>query len=190
MDELSFRTTSIDENDSHVWWDRAETLSRQRRWEAALEANSRALKLDPSFGGPRNQRAAIMISLGRPAEALTIIEQELTRDPQEPSEVAAAMLQRCRASLALGHYGDAIAACEKVIALDNWWLPNAYLLAAYAQNDDATNAAAAKVMALRLRPGLSISDLRALWYSDSPDVVQQTEAQLLAGLRKAGIPEQ
>jgi adenylate cyclase len=190
MDELSFRSTSIDENDSHAWWDRAETLSRQRRWEAALEANARAQKLDPSFGGPRNQRAAIMISMGKPAEALAIVDQELARDPQEPSEVAAAMLQRCRANLALGHYGDAIAACEKVIALDNWWLPNVYLLAAYAQNGDATNVAAAKAMALRLRPGLSISDLRALWYFDSPDLIHQTEAQLLAGLRKAGIPEQ
>jgi tetratricopeptide (TPR) repeat protein len=190
MDDLSFRTTSIDENDSHASWDRAETLARQRRWEAALEANARAQRLDASFGGPRHQRAAIMISMGKSAEALAIVDQELARDPQEPSEVGAAMLQRCRASLALGRYGDAISACEKDIALDNWWLPNVYLLAAYAQNGDAANVAAAKVMALRLRPGLSISDLKALWSSNSPDFVQQTEAQLLAGLRKAGIPEQ
>jgi class 3 adenylate cyclase/TolB-like protein len=190
MDDLSFRMTSIDENDSHAWWDRAETLSRQRRWEAALEANARALTLDPSFGGPRNQRAAIMIAMGKPAEALAIIDQELARNPQEPSEVGAAMLQRCRASLALGRYGDAIAACEKDIALDNWWLPNVYLLAAYAQNGDAANVATAKATAIRLRPGLSISDLKALWYSNSTDAIQQTEGQLLAGLRKAGIPEQ
>jgi class 3 adenylate cyclase/TolB-like protein len=189
MDELSFRTTSIDENDSHAWWDRAETLSRQRRWKAALEANARAQRLDPSFGGPRNQRAAIMTSMGNPTEALAIVDEELARNPQEPSEVGAAMLQRCRAHLALGHYGEAIAACEKGIAFDDWWLPNVYLLAAYAQLGDAAHVAATRAVALRLRPGLSISDLKALWYPDSPDSVVQTEGQLLAGLSKAGIPE-
>jgi adenylate cyclase len=190
MDDLSFRATSVDENDSHAWWDRAETLSRQHRWESALEANERAQKLDPSFVGLLDQRAAIMISMGRPTAALAIVDKELAAGRQEPSVVGAAMLQRCRASLALGYYDDAIAACEKSIALDNWWMPKVYLLAAYAQNGDATNVAAAKAMALRARPGLSISDLKALWNSYSPDFIQQTEAQFLAGLRKAGVPEQ
>jgi tetratricopeptide (TPR) repeat protein len=186
---LSFRATSVDENDSHAWWDRAETLSRQQRWQAALEANARAQQLDPGFSGPLDQRAAIMISMGKPSEALAIVDQELAH-PQEPSVLGGAMLQRCRASLALGYYDDAIAACEKAVALDNWWLPKVYLLAAYAQNGDATNVAAAKAMALRARPGLSVSDLKALWNSYNPDFIQQTEAQFLAGLRKAGIPEQ
>ena len=190
MDELSFRATSIDENDSHAWWDRAETLSRQRRWEPALEANARAQRLDPSFGGPYNQRAAIMTSMGKPAEALAIVEQELARDPQEPSEVGAAMFQGCRAHLALGHYGEAIAACQKSVALDDWWLPNVYLVAAYAQVGDTANAATAKAMALRLRPGLSIADLKALWSADGPGSVVPAEAQLWSGLRKASIPEQ
>jgi len=189
MDELSYRATSIDENDSHAWWDRAETLARLRRWDAALEANARAQNLDPSFGGPFNQRAKIMIYMGKPLQALAIVDEELARDPEEPSEVSAAMEQRCRASLALGRYGDAIAACEKVIALANWWLPNAYLLAAYTQTGDAADAAAAKANALRLRPGLSIADLKDLWYSDNRDFIDQTEKHLLAGLRKAGIPE-
>ena len=191
MDQLSYRATSIDENDSHAWWDRAATLSRQRRWEAALEANSRAQTLDPSFGGPRNQRAAIMNSMGNPAEALAIVDQELARDPQEPSEVGAALLQRCRAHLALGHTGEAIAACQKGVALDDWWLPNLYLLAAYAQIGDEAHVAATRTMLLRLRPGLSMAALKDLWYPDSPpESVLQAEAPLWAGLRKAGIPEQ
>jgi adenylate cyclase len=190
MDDLSFRAVSVDETDSHAWWDRAETLSRQRRWDAALEANTKAHRLDPSFGGPRNQRAAIMFYMGRPAEALMLIDQELALDPREPSEVGAAMQVRCAASLALGRYDDAISACAKCVALDNWWLPHLYLVASYAQKGDSANTDVEKATLLRLRPAISISDFKGLWYSDNPDFMQQSEAHLLAGLRKAGIPEQ
>ena len=100
------------------------------------------------------------------------------------------MFQGCRAHLALGHYGEAIAACQKSVALDDWWLPNVYLVAAYAQVGDTANAATTKAIALRLRPGLSIADLKALWSADGPGSVVSAEAQLWSGLRKASIPEQ
>ena len=51
-------------------------------------------------------------------------------------------------------------------------------------------AAAEKATLLQLRSGASIADFKKLYYSDNPAFVQQTEAHLLAGLRKAGIPEQ
>ena len=85
---------------------------------------------------------------------------------------------------------DAISACAKCVALDNWWLPHLYLVAAYAQKGDSANTDVEKATLLRLRPAISISDFKGLWYSDNPDFVQQSEAHLLAGLRKAGIPEQ
>jgi hypothetical protein len=90
----------------------------------------------------------------------------------------------------MGRYDEAIAACEKDVALDNWWLPHLYLAAGYALKGDTSRAAAEKAALLELRPGTSIADFKELYWSDNPAFLQQTEAHLLTGLRKAGFPEQ
>jgi tetratricopeptide (TPR) repeat protein len=189
MDELSSRAVSIDENDARAWWIRAETLLRQGRWDAALQANAKAEELDPGFGGLRTQRAAIGIQKGSPEQALVLISEYLALQPQESSEIGEAMLQRCRASMALGRYDDVIAACERAIALSDWWLPHLYLAAAYALKGDARRAAAEKAILTELRSGVSFADYMALWRSDSAVYAQQTETHLLTGLRRANVPE-
>ena len=191
MDELSFRAVNIDSSDGISWSNRAATLIRQRRWEAALEANARAEKLSfVTLGWMLNQRAGIMLLMGKPQETLALVDRQLALDPQRQDELGWAMLQRGRACMALGRYDDAIAACEKGVALDNWWLPHLYLVAGYALKGDPAKAAAEKATLLELRPGTSIADFKRLYYSDNPAFVQQTEAHLLAGLRKAGFPEE
>jgi hypothetical protein len=97
------------------------------------------------------------------------------------------MLQRCRANLLLGRYDEAIVACEKDVALNNWWRPHVYLVAAYAQKGDNGNASAEKTALLKMRQGFSIADYKALRLSNDPVFLQQVEAQLFTGLRKAGI---
>ena len=47
-----------------------------------------------------------------------------------------------------------------------------------------------KTTVLELQPNTSIADFKRLYGSDNPAFVQQTEAQLVAGLRKAGFPEE
>lgn len=190
MDELSLRAVSIDSADSISWSNRAATLIRQQRWEAALEALAKAEKLSSVIvGWVLNQRAQIMIFTGRPHEALELIDRQLALDTSDQEEVGWALLQRGRAYLALGRYDDAIAACERHVALDDWWLPHLYLAAGYALKGDAARAAAEKTTLLELRPGTSIADIRKLYWSDSPAFVQQTETHLLVGLRKAGFAE-
>ena len=128
MDELTFRAVSIDDGDPPAWWYRAEALLRQRRWDAALEANAKAQKLFDSIRAwPLIQRAGIMLYVGQPFAALALTDQALALNPQGAGELGWVMLERCRASLALSRYDDAIAACEKDVALDNWWLPRLYL---------------------------------------------------------------
>jgi len=100
------------------------------------------------------------------------------------------MLQRCRACMALGRYDEAIAACEKGVALDDWWLLHFYLAAGYALKGERAKAASERAAVLQLRPGTTIAHFKKLYWSDSPAFVQQTEAHLLAGLRKAGFPEE
>ena len=99
------------------------------------------------------------------------------------------MLYRCRAYLVLGRYDDAIAACEKAVALDDWWLGHAFLVAAYAQKDEAAKAEAEKTLLLRQLPAMTIADLKAQRLSNDPAYLEQNETHLYAGLRKAGIAE-
>ncbi len=190
LDELTFRAVSIDSSDPPAWWFRAESLLRQRRWGPALEANTKAQKLfSPISAWPLIQRAQIMNYMGQPLTALSLTDQALALNVQGAVQTGLIMLERCRASLALGRYDDAITACEKEVALDNWWLPHLYLLAAYAQQGQARAAAAEKVTLLKLRPNISIGDVKALQWSDDPAYLEQAEAHLFSGLRKAGISE-
>jgi len=189
MDALSFRAVSIDPESPSAWAYREDVLERQWRWDAAIEANVKSQKLDPSNDWPLNRRAGIMIYTGQPAQALPLVDQQLALDPQAKESLGWAALQQCRAYMALGRYDEAIVSCEKDVALDNWWLPHVYLLAAYAQKGEATRAVAEKTALLKLRPEFSIADFRAQRFSDHPAYLQQTETHLYAGLRKAGIPE-
>jgi tetratricopeptide (TPR) repeat protein len=131
-----------------------------------------------------------MILTGQPEEALVLVERQLALDPNNQEEMGWVMLQRCRAYMALGRHDDAIAACERDIALDDWWMPHLYLVAGYALKGEANKAAAEKATLLSLRSGTSIADFKRLYYSNIRAFVQQTEANLLTGLRKAGVPEQ
>jgi len=189
MDALSFRAVSIDPDSPSAWAWREESLERQWRWDAALEANAKAQKLDPFNGEPLNRRAGIMIYTGQPLKALALVDQQLALDPEVKESLGWAALQRCRAYMALGRYDEAIASCEKDVALDNWWLPHAYLLAGYAHKGDAAKTAADKTAPLKLRPEFSIADFEAQRFSVHAAFLQQTETHLYAGLRKAGIPQ-
>jgi adenylate cyclase len=191
MDELTSRAVNIDSFDFVSWEHRARSLAWQQQWEAALEANAKAEKLaSGNIGRVLNQRAEIMVLTGQPQEALALIDRQLALDPQHQDDLGVAMLERCSACMALGRYDEAIAAAERGFALDNWWLPHLYLVAGYALKGEAAKTAAEKATLLELRPNTSIADFKRLYYSDNPAFVQQTEAHLLAGLRKAGFPEE
>lgn len=63
------------------------------------------------------------------------------------------------------------------------------LVGAYAQKGDIAKAAAEKAKLLTQPPDVSIARLKAFRFWQSPIFLQQREAQLFPGLRKAGIPE-
>ena len=187
MDELTSRAITIDGNSPLAWVYRAEALWRQWRWEAALEANAKAGRLDPTFSAAPNQRAVIMNNMGRPVEALALVNQAAALE--HVGSTGMEQLTRCIAYMTLDRYGEAIAACEKSAANNDWWLAHLYLTAAYAHDDNNTKVAAEKARLWKQQPGFTISDFKALHYSDNPTYWQQTETHLLSGLRKAGIPE-
>jgi len=187
LDDLSTRAVVLDPDDPLAWALRAQALEWQWRWEAALEANSKEQSLDRTRAGPIVRRAWIMNLLGKPAEALPLVDRALALDPLN---VGPALFLRCRSYLVLGRYKDAIGACEKAGTSDDSWGVHLFLVAAYAHEGEVPKAAeAAKAALLRRRPGFSIADLNQGELSNEPAWLQQSETHLFAGLRKAGIPE-
>ena len=186
LDDVTNRAVSADSDDRGAWQYRASALMWQWRWQAALEANTKAAGLDPTSAIALWQQAKILLYTGRPAEALDAVDKAIVLLPGRPT---GALLARCRAYQALGRYDEAIADCERYVAQEEYWLGHAYLVAAYAQKGESAKAEAEKIILLRWQPSLTIEDLKALRLSNDPGYLQQTETHLYAGLRKAGIPE-
>jgi adenylate cyclase len=188
-DDLTRRALAIAGDDAFAWQVRGEALRLQYRWDAALDANATALRLDPARGGTLGTRALYLNWMGRPAEALPLTAKMIEINPASRS---AALRIACRAYLQLGRYDDAIGACEKSAAEDEYWATQVYLAVAYGQKGETAKAAAAKVEALKRQPKLTIK-----WYKDfilqlSDNAIwqQQNETHFYPGLRKAGVPEQ
>jgi tetratricopeptide (TPR) repeat protein len=167
---------------------RQNALWRQWRWNEAFEANTEALRIDPYRNTTLGNRGLLLNFTGRPEEALPLLEQAIALDPRGPG-VASYLQFQCRAYLGLGRYDDAIAACEKSLALEDYWIRYLYLVAAYAQKGDLAKAGVAKTELLSRQPGMSIARIKAQRISDNPIYQQQAETHIFAGLRKAGIPE-
>ena len=189
IEYFSLRAVAADRSDPRAWSVRSVALTRQYRWNEALEALDEARRIDPNRTDVYEDRALIMVWMGRPEDAFAELDKAVAVDAREAVN-GETMRIGCRAHLALGHYEDAIKLCERASALMNNYTTYIYLSAAYAQRGEMAKASAAKVQLLKLQPGYTIARFRALRMSDTPAYWQQAEAHILSGLRKAGLPEQ
>jgi class 3 adenylate cyclase/TolB-like protein len=189
MEDISRRAIRADPDDPMAWLLRGNVLSLQGRREEALQANAAAMRIDPYLCAALQDQAALYTTMGKPENALRLLEKaRLVSSPGHSMQVTA--LYTCRAQLALGNYGDAIRSCEKAGALGlDWWYLHLLLSAAYAQSGDMSKAAAERERLLEQRPDMSLQRFKSLNASADPDYLRQTEAHLLAGLRKAGLTE-
>ena len=188
LDDVSKRAVRADRHDPNSWQLRDLALESQWQWEGALEANTEALRIDPYRSITLKDRGRLLLLTGRSQEALPLIEQAIALDPRSP-DVASYLRVKCDAYLLLGKYDDAIAACEKSLALQDSWLPYVDLVAAYAQKGDMAKTAVAKAEVLKRQPQMSIANVQALRLSDNPIFLRQLEDHVYPGLRKADIPE-
>jgi tetratricopeptide (TPR) repeat protein len=186
MDELSLRAVHLDPTDPAAWDARFAALSDAGQWPAAEEANNKQISLDPLDLRPYQVKAFIAMMVGRPAEALPIVEKAIALDPDHRGWT---LRIGCQAHVQLGQYEQAIADCEKAAGTSADWLITSFLAAAYANHGDLDKAVAARRAMLRIVPGYTIEQLRAKHYSDVPEYLKMVEATWYAGLRKAGIPE-
>ena len=184
QDQLTTRAVRLDDTDPAAWNWRGIALEDLGRWDAALDANALAIKLDPHESRWRMFRASIMVQAAHPAEALTVIDQTLALDPPN---VGSLMGTACEAYMLIGQGERAIATCEKASALTSAFTIPMILAAAYANQGDMAKAAAAKAEVLRTVPNLTIA--LAKQFSNNPEYVKLAESNLYGGLRKAGFPE-
>jgi len=188
LDNVSRRAIKADRHDPNSWQLRDLALEAQWQWEGALEANTEALRIDPYRNITLKDRGRLLLLTGRAEQALPLIEQAIALDPGSP-DVASYFRVKCDAYLLLGSFDEAIATCEKSLALQDSWLPHLDLVAAYAQKGDMAKAAMAKTEVLNRQPQMSIANVKALRFSDNPIFLRQLEDHVYPGLRKAGIPE-
>ena len=187
-DVLSARAVGLAPDYAAAWDRRTNVFAFQQRWDPALEANAVSLKLDPSDAWTTTYRALLLLWSGQAAASLPLTERALVLDP---SNAGYLLMIQCHVYLMLGRLDEAIAACERSIGQFDDWPVYVYLDAAYAQKGDTSKAAATKAELLKRKPKLTIQNFRAEMqtWSNHPVFQQQTEQNVLAGLRKAGIPE-
>jgi adenylate cyclase len=185
MDRDSARAVELDPQDPAAWAARQIALQFTSRFDAAFAASDRAQALDPTHYF--FVRGFLLVFAGRAAEALALIEARnamLARADLDLDTLT------CDAHLHLGNYRQAIVCGERAAAAwgDNYW-NYLNLAAAYAQAGDMARAGAARDELMRHVPEFTIARFKAKQWSTHPTWVQQTEEHLIAGLRKAGVPE-
>jgi TolB-like protein/tetratricopeptide (TPR) repeat protein len=185
IDDLSLRGIRAAPNDARAWNTRQMALRLQGNWSAAFDANDQAMRLDPFRSQTIERRAALLVYAGRPAEALPLLDRVLELDPVDQEAVA---VWRCVAYVHLARHREALTECEKAAALFPYWTLYGFATAAAAQSGETQRAEKWKRKLLEANPKVSIALLHSLRDSDSPAFKAQRE-NLIAGLRKAGIPE-
>jgi tetratricopeptide (TPR) repeat protein len=183
MDNDSRRAVALDSRDARAWFSRAMTLAFLGRFEAALEANDRAVALDPSRFSM--QRSWLYVMSGQSEKALAEMAQRNAR----AGGVDTDLFLWCHVKVHLARYGEAIADCERAVASDNDYWIYLDLTAAYAETGDMTRAAAARAELMKRVPDFTLSRFDAKRFATHPVWIEEIRTRFIPGLRKAGVPE-
>lgn len=186
--ELSLRAIIVGPQSALAWRVRAGVLQMQEQWSAAEQAIDLALTLNPFDSEAHAQRGSLLISIGRPEEAVAAIDKAIRLNPDSET-VGVHLNSRCRAEIYLERYAAAIDSCSRATAFAPAWIDYMLLAAAYAMTGQPQHAAAATAELLRREPSFTLAWLDAKSAAPHPRNLAQRERTLVAGLRRAGVPE-
>jgi tetratricopeptide (TPR) repeat protein len=169
---------------------RFERTAQQGGFEQAILAYKAALAANPNFALPRLLIAGCLNSLGRFEEALAVAREGMRVSPRDP-QLNQFQLAASDAALALGRGEEAIEWARKAVdAHPSYVWGYVELAIAYALNGQLTEARTALVAANRLRPGITILDVKQDWMNPTENAAAKDVLERqMAGLRKAGMPE-
>ncbi len=191
-DQAIGKAVAIDPNNAQAYY--AEGLLRRARGQhnGALEAFSRALELNPNLPRALAEKANELTLLGRPAEAPPLVEQAIRLSPRDPS-LGGFYWIIGRAHFYSGDYREAILWLRRAVALrPNDWFNQAYLVSAYALDQQRDEARAA-LQEFNHNPrfaGYTIARVNASEKTNPDDnsVVVAARQKLRDGLQLAGMP--
>jgi tetratricopeptide (TPR) repeat protein len=183
----SIRAVMLDSGNAEAWATRGRVLAARGQLEAALAARARAEEIDPTRFSYIWGRGWIYYVGGRNEDALKVVDALVAQAPRERSVW---VILACAAHVQLGDYKLAVDECERSLAsVSGGWLIYANLTVAYAMGGDAEKAAQAKAKLLASTPAFTISRYETKRAFFSPEAIARDRDHMIAGLRKAGVPE-
>lgn len=188
IDADTLRAVALDSKDAYAWTFRFHVLRLRGNGVAAVAALDRAEAVDPTRSIVRLQRGYYYLDTGKPEETLRLLAQLRPVIGAEDWTVA---FQACKAQLLLGAYDEAVTECERTEAAAGAdWIAPAHLTAALAMRGDLQKATRAKERLLTVAPLFTIGRYESRFHPwIAPEAVAMDKRQIVAGLRKAGVPE-
>ena len=189
-DEAATRATTVAPEHAQAQAVKAEILGLQKRFDAALATYDRAITLDRNLTSAYVGRARHLIVAGRAADAVASMERAIRLSPRDP-DLYLWYYVACHAHTHLARDAATIEWCLKSIATGKmFWHVWVDLASAYAWRGQTAEAAAAVAEILKLRPGLTVQQMAEEAFASSDNETFRKEYQrIIAGVRKAGLPE-
>ena len=189
-DELVSRALAIDPNDYGVHFAKAQILLGQEHFEEAIVEAERSLALNPSFVGAYSALCLASSFLGRPQEAVEYADKAMRLSPRDP--ILYVFYLEKGFALSLLHQDDqAIDWLRRAVAAaPQWPLPQALLAAALSLTGHEAEArdVLKRYLSLRGTRARTVAQWKGQLPSNNPLFLAYA-AQLVEGLRKAGLPE-
>jgi tetratricopeptide (TPR) repeat protein len=149
--------------------------------EQAIAAAERAVTVSPNDDSAYVVLGTILLSIGRPEEAIAKLQQALRLNPHYPAYAGAFLGAAYRLT---GRYAEALTTLKTALARGPNDLPTYLQLAAtYSELDQLEDSRAAAAEVLRLSPNFSLEGLRQRSLQKDQAALERT----LAALRKAGL---
>ena len=175
----------LDNQDPWAHMTHGVVLWRMRRHGEAERAFRRALELNPNFALAHAYLGLPLGVQGADEEAVESAQHALRLSPSDLLVGVQASLAMAQAHFAARRYADCIVWARLTIERSPEFQPAHFMLiAAAAMRGDMTAASEALATLLCLRPGFSLA-----WISENMAFTGDPLQRLLAGLRKAGVPE-
>jgi adenylate cyclase len=163
----------------------------QDRAEESLSEWETAIALDRNSTAALRQLGVTLMHLGRPEEAIPIIEKGIRLSPYDAGTPGIyQVLGLCH--MLLGHVEPAIELFRKSLSGNTrLYYTHMSLAAAFGLKGNLVEARVALTEAIRLRPDItSVARLRNSIPYRNPQYWELLESMVFPGLRKAGLPEE
>jgi adenylate cyclase len=183
-EEAALEAVKLDERYPYALWSLGMTLSWARRNDEALAAAERAIAFNPNFADGHSMIGVQLHLLGRSGEALNFFDRAMALDPHFNSLI---LYFRAQAAYQLGQWPEAAALLKRRILRNPETDASRMLLAAcYGQMGLVEEAREAWRELMRVNPAYSLEQRREVLPYKNPEDFER----IVAGLRKAGLPEE